>query len=730
MRRSLCVVLALASTVVGLLSAPAVLSASTDPTLLPTSSFSHLLLDDAHSHVYVTDGAQVMVRAMDGSRVTEIAEPGAAGLALSPDGSTLYVALASANAIAAINTSTLTEKARYATGASTCPATVAPVGAKVWFGYGCAAGKGAIGLLSWVSGKPSISAGRATGFRQAPELRISAQLPGTMVASGDYGLDVPKLTTYKVLSNTSLSAVKTLQINHYLADMALTADGKTLVTASIGDSWLRKYNSANLAFLGNSSLSSSTNAVAIGSTGLLAAGQDASAPHDVQVDGPSGSVVKLVDLDGPLRPAGLAFDRTGKVLYAVTTDSSGGVHLRIVPNADIADVNLALSAPATALVGAPLTVSGTARSLDQAFGGAALAVRRTDAAGDTTLASVTTAGDGTFAFTDTPGNTGSVTYTVSYAGDTTHLPASAAATVQVAAAVTSLTLRGSTSLNLGDTESLSALLSSGSKPVVGATVKVARTDANGTVQLGQFTTDQYGRIDATDKPVVAGSTTYTATFEGTATLQQSTASLTVNVSQPTTAMTLSVPQSVTLGSSVPVNGTLTYGGNPVANATIALSRTDSAGVVVQLGQLTTNPNGAFSTSDTPTVAGTYSYRAAFAGSGTLQPVEAKRQVWVQAPASSLTVTGPQSAASGQAIVLTGSLRAPTGAPITGATITVTAGATGAQWSVPSVVTDSQGNYTVTNTPPATVSGSVTYYLRFAGDGQNGSAEASWSVKIG
>ena len=98
------VAVAVSLTMVGI-AAPA----SADTTVaLPWSSFSHVLAD-AHGRVYVTGGTGtdgVWVRNADGSANSMIAnEAGATGMALSGDGTTLYVALHDGNAVATIDTS-------------------------------------------------------------------------------------------------------------------------------------------------------------------------------------------------------------------------------------------------------------------------------------------------------------------------------------------------------------------------------------------------------------------------------------------------------------------------------------------------------------------------------------------------------------------------------------------------------------------------------------------------
>src|SRR4051812_21813845 len=79
-----------------------------------------MAVDAAHQHIFFSQGngsTGILVTDLSGTPITTIAdEPGATGLALSADGGTLYAALADGDVIAAIDTATLTESARYPTG--------------------------------------------------------------------------------------------------------------------------------------------------------------------------------------------------------------------------------------------------------------------------------------------------------------------------------------------------------------------------------------------------------------------------------------------------------------------------------------------------------------------------------------------------------------------------------------------------------------------------------------
>src|SRR5215467_6873598 len=103
-----------------------------------------LAVDPAGQHVFVTAGSgssSIVVLNFDGSIDTTITgEGGASQMALDPATHTLYVALADANAISEINTTTLTETTRFSTAPYASPTSLVIAGGKLWFS--CTPGSG------------------------------------------------------------------------------------------------------------------------------------------------------------------------------------------------------------------------------------------------------------------------------------------------------------------------------------------------------------------------------------------------------------------------------------------------------------------------------------------------------------------------------------------------------------------------------------------------------------
>ncbi|GAA2464367.1 WD40 repeat domain-containing protein [Streptomyces lavendulocolor] len=116
----------------------------------------------------------------------------------------------------------------------------------------------------------------------------------------------------------------------------------------------------------------------------------------------------------------------GDLTHRPAEDVSVTVSVAKAPSA------ITLTAPAEASKSAGLEITGRFTAQGPALpAGITLAVQRADRLGTGTLTSVAVAADGTFRINDLPRVRGSVTYTVSYAGDDVHAASTAEATVLV-----------------------------------------------------------------------------------------------------------------------------------------------------------------------------------------------------------------------------------------------------------------------------------------------------------
>lgn len=420
---------------------------------LGITAFRDVLVDDAHGHVFVTGGGSngIVVRDLAGGAVTTITnQPGASRMALADDGSRLYVALSQGDAVSAIDTTTLTEVARYATGASTCPASVAVTSGKVWFGYGCSGGTGNLGVVDVSAEPPTVALAQlaTSSFYGAPLLQSAPAKQGTLVAA-ETGLS-PSTVRLLDVSGSTPSVVASTQPGSNLQDLAISADGARVITASGSPYHHPAYSTTDLSADGVYGGSNPyPNAVALAGNGLVAAGVNGIYDPDVHVYRADGTLIRRYEVGGyaneggGLNGGGLALSADGSRLYAVTGGDGpwgGAVRLHVLQDPGKAASAISLTAPASARINVAHAVSGVLTSGVAIPAGRTLTVQRDSAYGVVTLPSVTTGADGSFVVNDKVTKRGVYGYRVTWAGDAEHAGATHRVLVKVLGLVPSLSI--------------------------------------------------------------------------------------------------------------------------------------------------------------------------------------------------------------------------------------------------------------------------------------------------
>ncbi|MBT2675706.1 Ig-like domain repeat protein, partial [Streptomyces sp. ISL-14] len=264
-------------------------AAADSSTSLPLKSTGDVVVDGVHQRVFISDptAGQVLVTDYAGTVVGTVGSlPGVHGLELSPDSGTLYAAVADADAVVAIDTATATEAHRYATGTAG-PEYVALTGGKLWFSYG-AGGDGNIGSLDLSGTDPVVTLGQDTSrtFYDAPILDASAGAPGTLVAGAPSQSPVV-LAVYDVSSGTASRTAYAFDPGNTgggnLADLAVTPDGKDVITASGAPYYQAAYKLSDLSADGKYVTNTYPNAVDIAPNGDVAAGTFSWYDPDVHV---------------------------------------------------------------------------------------------------------------------------------------------------------------------------------------------------------------------------------------------------------------------------------------------------------------------------------------------------------------------------------------------------------------------------------------------------------------
>ncbi|WP_052434978.1 hypothetical protein [Streptacidiphilus melanogenes] len=513
--------LAAATLVAAASGATPAFAADPAPVPLQIPHYAHMLVDDAHQHLFISEGAgysQILVTDFSGTKVGEIDnEPGADGLAISPDGQTLYAALANGDSVSAISTTTLTETARYSLGAGSAPASVAWAGGKLWVGYGGAA-QGNIASIDPTTSPATVTLNQAPGWYAAPLLVSSPAAPNALLAA-DTGSEPPNLERYDVASGSPVKGAKVwLQNSAFVGAMQITPDGQDVVMAISAPYELQEFKLADLSADGVYTTTYYPNSVAVAPDGSIAGGSYIGNGHDLFLFGPRGATplnsYSVGGTDG-LATDGLAWSPDESRLFAVSSDVGGANPQLNVLNGPLATgTTLTLTGPATDTRAQQLTLTGKLSSAGTVPAGTHLTVTRTDAAhpGGTPLADAVVGADGSYTVTDSPQTGGANTYAVSFPGTAKLLASSATTTVQVSRAATavSITTSGAGTFTYGATTTVTAHLGT---TYNGRTVTIwEKAGNNGTKVLKTGTVDANGNLVASAK--LAYNTTFTVSFAG------------------------------------------------------------------------------------------------------------------------------------------------------------------------------------------------------------------------
>jgi hypothetical protein len=537
----------------GLLAIPAAGAHAETTSSLPLTGFDQMVVDNAGGYVFLSEGtgseqlldgpdsaAGIVVTDLSGNYVTTLdAGDGVEGLALSADGGTLYAALGSDSAVAAISVSSITAttttpvQALYDLGGDQVPYDLALQSGELWVSYVPSGtgppGQSGIGYFDLSQASPSfvVPAGMS-GWYAPPNLSADPSDSGILVAA-ESQQSPAEVATYNVTggSVTTLAPMQELlnangaENCENESDLAVVPGGSQFIVACGWPYAHYYYSTADLSLQGQYASSTYPDAVAIDpGSGLVALGtSDVYAPQ-IYLYTPGGSTPLNEysfpsNTDTRLVGRGLALSPGGSELYAVTyspTSTGSKYSLHVFSNPAAA---LTLTGPATDIVGNSLTLTGTVTlpTGTPPPAGATLTVTRTEAGSTTpvTLPAVSTAADGTFTLSDAPAAPGTYTYAVSY-GDSV----AATAVVDVTPDLTTLSLSGPDSVKKGRKVTLTGTLTFDGNPApAGTTVTLTRTwSGSSKTKTLVVTTNADGTFTVTERLKSFGTFTYTAQYAG------------------------------------------------------------------------------------------------------------------------------------------------------------------------------------------------------------------------
>lgn len=499
-------------------------------TTLPITSFYQIVADTAHGHLFISQGtksagSQILVTNLAGQQVATIdGQDGVTGIALSPDGKTLYAADAFSHAVTAIDTATLQQAASYPLGDGNTPADVAVQSGKVWVSYDTGTvGESAIGDIDLSATSPAFQTQAAMGgWYAAPQLAADPQDTGVLVAV-EPGMSPASVASYNVATDpaTVTAPSTSLQNCDNEQDVAVAPGGAQFVLACGAPYDHYRYRTADLSVAGFYPTSPYPNAVAIDADGTVAAGtqNDPSDPDLYVFNSDAGTPLNTFSLNSSgddLMPRGLAWAADGSQVFAVLQDSAGtGYGLQVISEPAFTQSALSLTGPSTASLARSVKLTGKLTfSTGTPAAGTPISAVRSIPGGTSKTFSLSTAANGSYSLTDTPPGPGRYTYTASYGGSTTVAPATTSFAVNVTRIPTSLSVT---------TKSATFTY----KPTVPVTAHLGKTHTNRTVSIyaqpfGRTTRTlvKTGRVNSSGNVTVryaaAHSTTFSAVFSGDA----------------------------------------------------------------------------------------------------------------------------------------------------------------------------------------------------------------------
>jgi hypothetical protein len=425
--------------VVPMAASVATAASTAAPVTINISQVTQMVVDSAQSLIFFASGqaGPIVVTNLAGTPDTTVdlgSTSGDAvdGLAQSPDGSLLFATIPGDDEIAAIDTTDLSAPPTlYSTDVGTvttsCPTSVVTettdtvgTAGSVWFSYGCST-TGALGSINLATGTVTDYT-TATNDVGPAQLTLSAAAPTTLVAvssqSAPNTLDTWDISTgapspLHELSSTGVS-LSSITIGAAGGSPVLYAAG--VDTTPSGGNEVTELSLSSLTAIAHVS-------------GLAAALAVDPVSGDLAIDDFSGSSTgSQLDVWEPglsclVRTstipislvAAVGFSSDASTLYAVGLGSQPT--FSVASNPTNAATRLTAHAGLRNAAGA-LTVSGAfSRNCDSTPGPVTLAVMRSNGVSNTSLASVTTAADGSYSLVDSPPTThATATYTVTYAG--------------------------------------------------------------------------------------------------------------------------------------------------------------------------------------------------------------------------------------------------------------------------------------------------------------------------
>jgi hypothetical protein len=411
---------------------------------------------NGNGYLFVAANGEIIVTDLAGKQVATIdSGDGLNGLALAPDGATLYASVdsgAHAGSVAAITVSSIANgplgQVFYPLTAGDQPGSLAVQSGKVWVSYSTTVDTvttvqiGAIDLAADGAFAPAAAPGSWTSSVQ---LAADPQDTGVLVAVADQAAALTATYNTTAATATALAAQADLGSGGnacgYPGEVAVAPGGQWFAAACDGPGSVYAYSPADLAtgvasYNAYGGSTSQAIAVAVDADGTVAVANRTK----IYVYKPDGTLLNTLAITAGSKideAYGLAWvDAAGgpdlAAIYQSTTTKAYTVD--VFDKAELPRPTVTFTATAQTSFGQPVKLSGTARLPGGAADTAKVTITRSGPGGTVALPAVIPSTAGAFTLTDTPKAAGTYTYKAS-TGAT-----SVTATAKVTANVPALTL--------------------------------------------------------------------------------------------------------------------------------------------------------------------------------------------------------------------------------------------------------------------------------------------------